>query len=338
MAFRGSRRLRHCREMPSRSVAGRQPVDNSPRRHRIGKNLGMHRAPLPEQLTAGSFSLRMSDKAGVSRTRTEAKDLVTVSRGVRVHLGSAAKGGAALRAYTELDDTSALTHVSAARVWRAALGWRLEEDWRIHLSRRPGFSMPRRANVVGHLLTFLPGELVEYDGVRVTSPARTWLDLASMAGVDDLVIAGDSVVCAHGPEFPAPREPLCMVAELQDMVAKHPGVRGIRAARAALELIRVASAAGLRCACPKTTSPVSGPPSCVKSGPRSKAEAGARDDTSRQCQRARLPRSVISVRAVDVSVTRPRDPKHCLCPEMARMVASRKRSTPGSQPTDENSA
>ncbi len=199
----------------------------------------MHRAPLPEHLTAGSFSLRMSDKAGVSRTRTEAKDLATVSRGIRVHLASEAKGGAALRAYTDLDDSSALTHVSAARVWRAALAWRLEDDWRVHLSRRPGFSMPRRANVVGHLLTFRPGELMEYDGVRLTSPARTWLDLASMASVDELVIAGDSLVCSHGPEFPAPREPLCTVAELRAVVADHSGVRGIRSARTALELIRV---------------------------------------------------------------------------------------------------
>ncbi|BAS07159.1 uncharacterized protein Rv2248/MT2308 [Arthrobacter sp. Hiyo4] len=214
-------------------------MDNPPRPCRIGKNLGMHRAPLPEHLTAGSFSLRMSDKAGVTRTRTAARDLATVSRGIRVHLGSEASGAAALRAYTELDDSSALTHVSAARVWRAALGRTLEFDWRVHLSRRPGFSMPRRANVVGHLLTFLPGELVEYDGVRLTSPGRTWLDLASMAGVDELVIAGDSLVCSHGPEFPVPREPLCTVEDLHAMVAAHPGIRGARLARAALDLIRV---------------------------------------------------------------------------------------------------
>jgi hypothetical protein len=198
----------------------------------------MHRAPLPEHLTAGSFSLRMSDQAGVSRTRTAAQDLATVSRGIRIPLASGARGAAALRAYTELDGSSALTHLSAARVWRAALVWRLEEDWRVHVSRRPGFSTPRRRNVVGHLMTFLPGEVVEHDGVRLTSPARTWLDLASMAGVDALVIAGDSLVCSHGPEFPAPREPLCTVADLRAMIANHPGARGVRAARAALELVR----------------------------------------------------------------------------------------------------
>ncbi|WP_461163824.1 hypothetical protein [Arthrobacter sp. R4-81] len=162
----------------------------------------------------GSFSLRASDKAGVSRTRTEAKDLATVSRGIRMHLGSAAAGAAALRAYTELDDSSVLSFGSAARIVQAALPSWLEDDWRVHVARRRGFSMPRRANVVGHLLTLLPDEVVEHDGVRLTSPARTWLDLASILNLDELVVAGDSLVCSHGPDFPMPREALCTVDEL----------------------------------------------------------------------------------------------------------------------------
>ena len=159
--------------------------------------LSMHRAPLPEHLTKGSFSLRASDKAGVSRTRTGAKDLATVSRGIRIHLDSEAAGAAALRAYTQLDDASVLSFGSAARIVQAALPPWLEDDWRVHVARRRGFSVPRRVNVVGHLLTLLPDEVVEYDGARLTSPARTWLD------------------------------------------RRHPGLRGVRTARAALELIRV---------------------------------------------------------------------------------------------------
>jgi hypothetical protein len=201
----------------------------------------MHRAPLPGDLTKGSFSLRASDKAGISRTRTEANDLVTVSRGIRMHLGSEASGAAALRAYTEIDDASMLAFASAARVLQAGLPVWLERDWRIHVARRRGFSMPRRANVVGHLLTLLPGEVIEYDGVRLTSPARTWLDLASVLNVDELVIAGDSLVCSHGPDFPKPREPLCTVDDLREIVGRHPGIRGVRTARAAGELVRVGS-------------------------------------------------------------------------------------------------
>jgi hypothetical protein len=199
----------------------------------------MRRAPLPLHLTTGSFSLRAADKAGVTRTRTAARDLVTVSRGLRVPAGSAAAGAAALRAYTDLDDEAILSLGSAARLWSAPLPGRLEEDWRIHLARRRGRSTPRRVNVVGHQLTLLPDEVVELDGVRLTSPARTWLDLATVLSADELVIAGDSMVCEHGPEFPVPRDALCSIDELRSMVERHPGSRGVRKARAAVELIRV---------------------------------------------------------------------------------------------------
>ncbi|MFE4226855.1 hypothetical protein ACFRJ8_03085 [Arthrobacter sp. NPDC056886] len=109
----------------------------------------MRRAPLPLHLTTGSFSLRAADTAGVTRTRTEAGDLVTVSRGIRVPVDSASSGAAALRAYTELDDESVLSLGSAARLWAAPLPGRLEEDWRIHLARRRGFSRPAGSTLWG---------------------------------------------------------------------------------------------------------------------------------------------------------------------------------------------
>ncbi|NWL33642.1 endonuclease domain-containing protein [Paenarthrobacter nitroguajacolicus] len=199
----------------------------------------MRRTNLPDHLTTGSFSLRASDKAGVTRKRTAAKDLVTVSRGVRVPVLSGATGAAALRAYTDLDDASVLVMPSAARLWNVPLPGYVSGDWRIHLARRRGFSFPRRVNVAGHLLTFLPGETVEHDGVKLTSPARTWLDMASVLKLEDLVAAGDSLVCSHGPDFPVPKDALCSIEELREIVGRHPGMRGVRTARAALELIRV---------------------------------------------------------------------------------------------------
>ena len=199
----------------------------------------MRRTNLPDHLTTGSFSLRASDKAGVTRKRTAAKDLVTVSRGVRVPVLSGASGAAALRAYTDLDDASVLVMLSAARLWNVPLPGYVSGDWRIHLARRRGFSFPRRVNVAGHLLSFLPGETAEYDGVKLTWPARTWLDLASVLKLEDLVAAGDSLVCSHGPDFPVPKDALCSIEELREIVGRHPGMRGVRTARAALELIRV---------------------------------------------------------------------------------------------------
>ncbi|MFJ6027692.1 hypothetical protein ACIQCN_09535 [Pseudarthrobacter sp. NPDC092424] len=204
-----------------------------------GSEWGMRRAKLPGHLITGSFSVRASDKAGISRTRTAAKDLVTVSRGIRVPVHSGASGAAALRAYTDQDDNSVLASLSALQAWRGPVPARLSGDWRIHVARRRGFSLPRRVNVVGHLLTFLPGETTEYDGVRLTSPARTWLDLASLLSLDELVAVGDFLVCAHGPDFPRPREPLCSIEELREAIIRHRGMRGMKTARAALELVRV---------------------------------------------------------------------------------------------------
>lgn len=215
------------------------PVDNLSGALAFEQQWGMRRAKLPDHLTTGSFSLRAADKAGVTRTRTAAHDLVTVSRGIRMPIESEASGAAALRAYTDTDDTSILASFSAARIWGQPLPSYRSSDWRIHIARRRGFSAPRRVNVVGHLLTFLPDEVVEHDGVRLTSPARTWLDLAAALDLNDLVAAGDFLVCRHGPEFPYPKEALCDIEELQNMVARHPGMRGVRTARNALELIRV---------------------------------------------------------------------------------------------------
>ncbi|WP_427018540.1 hypothetical protein ACQCSX_08395 [Pseudarthrobacter sp. P1] len=205
----------------------------------------MRRSELPAELAGRSFTTRSADAAGVARNRTRANDLIAVSRGIRIPRDADVCGAAALRAYTELDQWSVLTHVAAAHVWGLPLPAAQAGDWRVHVARPRGLARPRRANVVGHELTLLPGEMVEFDGVRVTSPARTWLDLARMARlatvehVAGLVAAGDRLVCAHGPDFPKPCDPLCGIDDLRRMVHAHAGMRGVRAAREAVELVRV---------------------------------------------------------------------------------------------------
>jgi hypothetical protein len=195
--------------------------------------------PLPEELLAGSFTDRAAREFGVSRKRQRQADVVIPSRSIRLPLDGAGSAAANLRAYTDLDGESVLTHHSGARIWACGLPAWMQEDWRIHVARERNGSKPRRRNVVGHRMTFKPGEVVLHDGVRVTSPARTWLDLASLMTVDDLIAVGDSLVCAHGPDFPRPKEALCTVAELRRMVGQHPGIRGMKTARLALPEIRV---------------------------------------------------------------------------------------------------
>ena len=194
----------------------------------------MRRLELPRPLADGSFSVLAADAAGIPRKRTRAQDLITVSRGIRVPAGSDAQGTAALRAYCQLDECTVLCHFTAARIWRVGLPLWADCDWRIHLARPRGGSIPKRANVAGHRLDLRTGDVVMLDGVRVTSPERTFLDLAATLRLDDLVAAGDSLVSEHGPEFPSPRAALTSIEALDRMLLQHAGARNIRRAREAL--------------------------------------------------------------------------------------------------------
>ncbi|MDP5228134.1 MULTISPECIES: DUF559 domain-containing protein [Arthrobacter] len=129
--------------------------------------------------------------------------------------------------------------LTAAGVHHMPLPSRLRGDWRVYLGRARGRNRARRKNVVGRVVTFKEGEVVLLEGLRITSPARTWLDLAVRLDLTDLVAAGDFLVCEHGPEAPVPRRAICSVEELDAVIRKHPGMRGVKNARAALELIRV---------------------------------------------------------------------------------------------------
>lgn len=199
----------------------------------------MSRTPMPPQLPNGSFPASAAETLGLNQKQLRRDGIVTLSRGLRLPLNSTGTVAENLRGYTELDPECCLSHGSAARIHGISLSVALEADWRIHLARSGEKWKPRRRNVVGHQLTFKPGEVIGLDGVRLTSPARTWLDLAEMMSIDEIVAAGDSIVVEHGEAHPKPRKALATVDDLKAMVAAHPGRRGVRKARLALDLIRV---------------------------------------------------------------------------------------------------
>jgi hypothetical protein len=199
----------------------------------------MSRTPVPPQIPHGSFLAADADLLGLSRKQLSRDGIFTPSRGVRITLNGTGSVADNVRAYSRLDPGCVLTHSTSARICCICLpGW-LDQDWRIHIARAANSCQPRRRNVVGHQLSFKEGEVLMFDGVRLTSPARTWLDLASILSVDELVAAGDSIVVEHGDEFPVPRQPLSSISDLQAMVGRHAGTRGVKKARLALELIRV---------------------------------------------------------------------------------------------------
>jgi len=195
--------------------------------------------PLPEPLQGRSFFIAESDQCNVTRRRTTAGDLYTPSRGIRVPWDVQQGLDDCLRPLLGVTPDAAASHSTAALLWGIPLPPRLSGRFDIHLSRDAAKNRPVRFGVAGHRTRFSPGDVVELRGLRVTSPLRTWLDLAGVLALDELVAAGDFLVCEHDRIFGPKRVPLVPLQALQHAARHGFRRRGIVNARQAAELIRV---------------------------------------------------------------------------------------------------
>lgn len=84
------------------------------------------------------------------------------------------------------------SHTTAAALWGLPLP--AFADPRLHVSYPHGRRAVRTAGVVGHHLVMRDEELTVLDGIPVTTPERTWCDLAGLVDFEALVAAGDRVV------------------------------------------------------------------------------------------------------------------------------------------------
>ncbi|MDV3221737.1 hypothetical protein [Intrasporangium sp.] len=90
-----------------------------------------------------------------------------------------------------VDPRSVVSHQSAARIWGAVV----PDDGLAHLScvgRRP-----QVRGLAAHRVSRGGQKYVTFRGLRVTTPAQTFLDLAADLGLVDLVVLGDSLVKAE---------------------------------------------------------------------------------------------------------------------------------------------
>ena len=196
--------------------------------------------PLPPSLD-GPFLLTEGRALGLSEGRLRASDLRIPSRGIRVPRLSGDDGEVAARArpYLELLPDAVLSHTTAARVHGMPLPASYRHESVLHLARDPAKPAARRRYIRCHRLALRPGDVVSpLPWIRVTSPARTWFDLAGMLSLPALVAAGDWLVSVHGRSFGYPREAVVALDDLRGFVAGLRLVPGIRMARQAAELLR----------------------------------------------------------------------------------------------------
>lgn len=216
-----------------------------------------------------SFSVRIARLNGVPHSRLRGRDLERPFHGIRTQPGVIAE---ASRAISEIENPYErqrlwrvararifaagmhaghfFSHETAASIWGAPLPLAFTEkseiaeqdDLALHVSAAGFTPFPRASGIVGHRTYDSLTSILEHDGMRVTSPAMTWVSLGAMS-VNDLVAAGDFFCRQWRPGFGRPdvgRPPLATIDELADALAAGRR-RGAARLREALGLIRVDS-------------------------------------------------------------------------------------------------
>jgi hypothetical protein len=122
-----------------------------------------------------------------------------------------------------LPEVAVFCHGTAACLHALPLPTLFADD-RIHVAVPAGTVVPNRANLVSHALLLPEGHVVDVDGVRVTSAARTFLDLAPALRETALIALGDAVL----------RTGLATADELGSVVASAARRRGVVRARSVL--------------------------------------------------------------------------------------------------------
>ncbi|WP_411698184.1 hypothetical protein [Conyzicola sp.] len=179
------------------------------------------RIPLPAPLAGQPFSVGEARQNGIGEGRLRGTDLARPFWGVR---GPAIAGGFTelCHAYlTRARPSAFFSHVTAARLLGIRLPFRLLESDVLDVA----VPAPKRAQqargIRGHKLRLRPGDLTVRDGMAMTSPVRTWCDIAGLLNDEELLAAGDTLLWW--------RNPLTYPAEIARAVANHRG-----AARSAL--------------------------------------------------------------------------------------------------------
>lgn len=194
--------------------------------------------PLPPGLVSGPFSYPRARASGVSVRRLRAGDLLVPGRSVRIPKAATPDLPSLCRPFLELIPDAVVSHGTAARLHGLVLPQRIENEIRIHLARDPSRAAPRRHGVAGHRLALAPDEIVRRYGLPVTAPHRTWLDLAGVLTLDELVVAGDQLISEPRRPFGPHRKAVIRKSDLEAYVGAKPRVHGLVRARLALELMR----------------------------------------------------------------------------------------------------
>ena len=167
----------------------------------------------------------MAREAGIDAKQLRHRDVVRLSRDTyapRSMVGDVRTRVAAV--LLNAPEEAVVSHVTAATLWRIAVPLR-DDDRRIHLTVATGSAVRARADRHIHRIPLAAEDVSRWAGLPVTTPARTWRDLAGVLPGPALLAVSDQVL-----------DRLCTRAELEHQLDRRPSGRGSARARAVLPL------------------------------------------------------------------------------------------------------
>ena len=194
------------------------------------------------ELLSRTFTAREAAAIGIDPQELRLLDVQRLSR--EIFAPRSDDVALAQRARSHLDVTAEawISHRTAAAIQGLWIPRWLEDHELLHLSKPAHLPRVRRQGVVGHRVRILPGEVQSLDGLLMTSPGRTWLDLGAELTPASLVALGDQLIRRPRPEFEDGRvEPYETLQRLAEMLAAHPKMKGVGRCREALADMRVGS-------------------------------------------------------------------------------------------------
>jgi hypothetical protein len=197
---------------------------------------------LPEELQGRPFTVSDAARAGVSHKRLRHRSLHRLGKGIRSASPTADLPlSIRVRPFIEVNERCAASHLTAAELLVLPRRQQKGSPDMFHVIRPEGEAHLNRPHVIVHRMKLFSDEVTTVNGIPVTTPERTWLDMAEMLSLDELVAMGDSCVRIPRPDLEDRDMPLCSLADLQRMIDRHKGKRGLRKAREAIKLVRVGS-------------------------------------------------------------------------------------------------
>ena len=194
---------------------------------------------LPPPLAEAPFTFGSARASGVTLHRLRRKDVINVGRGLYRPADWDFDLEGAARALSAVSPGAWISHVTAARLRSQVLPPWLADSTELHLSKPRALPSVRRKGIFGHTVVAREDEIELVDGIRLSTRSRTWLDLARVLPLDDLVSMGDELIRVPRVDFEARTQPYDTLAGLRMLVSRHPNLQGIVRAREALDLMRV---------------------------------------------------------------------------------------------------